>query len=650
MYEPGKADIERRWWKLEDVYKKHGRQKPSELDVVNCLFSEVDRVDEENQERQQRILDAGALYGDLNSFEGSALTTRLFYFDDRVTHNVIASAVDSLVAEVTQSTVRPMCISEGGDPEDRAKARLLTKYLDAKWDKCNAHELIRTCVRDAVVMGIGCAYVAHKDPDLGLLDQTYLERIFPGNVLMDDKSSVDTMPRQFYVRRFVPRAHLADLFPEYAEEIRQAKNYAPVFYQFPDKMDNWVEVIHAVHLPSRPGKKDGKIVLALRNKILTERELATEEIPYKLIRGVAPLMGWWGDFLVLRAAPAQVELNELLEKVSEALDLIATPRVFVNRQAGIVESHMTNEIGVLIEYDGQPPIFHTPQAIHAEMYAHIERLEQWVYKEMGVSELSATSQKPAGLDSGAALRTYNDIQTRRWINFVRSYEKFCEELALEFVRQEKLIADKHPKSRYVTLAHGQRYEKKLWKDIEIPEDRFSVRMYSSSALPTTPAGKIQALSELVKTGVIDQKMFLRLADVPDFDSVRRMVTAPDELIEMRCQKMLEDEKYHAEPEPGIPYADQRRIATLMAWQAEIDELPEERIEKLFQYLEKIDKQEQLIQEKAMQAQMQQQMAMMPPAPTTGGPPGAPPGAPPMGPPPGPMPMMPGPPPGMPNQG
>lgn len=619
----------KRWWK-ED----YDDERP--LELVNCLFSEVDRVDEENEERQQRILDCGSLYGDVSSFRGSSLAPRMFFFEDgALTHNVISSAVDALCAEITQSTIRPMAVTEGGDPGDRAKARLLTKYIDAKWDKTNAHEIIRNCVRDAIVLGLGCAHIAHKDPDLGKLDETYLERIWPGNVLMDDASSVDTMPREFYVRRFIPRAHLADLFPEYEDEIESVTNNAPVFYQFPDKMEAWVEVIHAIHLPSRPGKRDGRIVLAIRNQILSDRELGTEEIPYKLIRGVAPLLGWWGDFLVLRAAPAQIELNEILGMVSEAIKLIAVPRVFVNRQSGIVEAHLTDEIGTVVEYDGQPPIFHSPQAVHAEMYAHIERLEQWVFKAMGISELSATSKKPAGLDSGAALRTYNDIQTRRWINFVRGYEKFCEEIALEFIRQEKLIAEKHP-DRRVTLSFGQRYEKKRWKDIDVPEDRFSVRMYSSSALPTTPAGKIQALSELVKSNVIDPKMFLRLADVPDFDSVRRLLTAPEELIEMRMQKMLEEKDVNYEPEPGIPYDLQRKIATLMAWQAEIDELPPERIEKLLTYLEKIDEQEALLEEIAMQQQMQQQMAMQPPMPPPG--PGGPtPGAqPPM--PPGPMPL------------
>jgi hypothetical protein len=44
------------------------------------------------------------------------------------------------------------------------------------------------------------------------------------------------------------------------------------------------------------------------------------------------------------------------------------------------------------------------QAMHPEVYNHLDRLYQRAYEISGISELSATGKKPAGLESGAALQ------------------------------------------------------------------------------------------------------------------------------------------------------------------------------------------------------------------------------------------------------
>lgn len=564
---------QKQWWQAEKVEAKD-------------LFTEVDRVYDDTSAREQRIFDACAAYGDISVFNNMQDVEDILFDDARMSHNVIATAIDALTAEITQSTVRPMTVTVGGTYDDRKKAEKLTQYVEARWDLLGVHDVLRACVRDSLVTGLGVCRVTHANELDPKNDQPALNRVFPANFLMDDFGSADAMPREFYCRQTPTRHYAADIFPEFRKQIMEAPNRREVFWAHPDRADNHVELIEAFHLASGPGKKDGKRVIAVRDQILVEEEHSLWnhwETPYKLIRGIPPIAGYWGEPLVMRAVPAQTELNKLLLRIQEAMHLISVPRVFVRRQSQIISSHLVNDIGAVIEHDGEPPVFHVPQSMSNDVFQHVDRLEQIIYRNLGISELSAVSAKPSGLDSGAALRTYSDVQTRRWINYVRAYERSCEELAREFIRIETDIAEKNPSHQVSTYHKNRKYDNVKWSEINLDPDRFAVRIYSASALPNTPAGKLQALEEMVKTGVIDKSTFIKMADVPDLEAVRNLYLAGDELLEEMFSRMLTEDAFYEPPDPGMDLEKATVLATLSAYRGILDGAPESRIEKLFQF-------------------------------------------------------------------
>lgn len=587
-------------------------------DLASALYKEVDRVYDETSEREQRIYDACALYGDMSLFSGMGYSEDILFEDTRMRHNVIATAVDALTAEVTQSTVRPMAITIGGTFDQRKKAEKLTQYFESQWDLLNIHEVFRTATRDSIVCGLGVVRVGHANEVDAKNDRPVVERIFPANLLMDDFGSSDVMPREFFIRRTPAKEQMVALFPDAEEEIMSSENRRSVFWAHPEKVETHCEVIEAFHLASAPGRKDGRRTLAVRGKVLVDERherWRVEDTPYKIIRGVPGMVGYWGEQLVMRAAPAQDELNKLLRRIQDAMHLISVPRIFVNRQAEILDGHLTNDVGIVVEYDGNtPPIFHAPQSMSNDVFQHVQMLEQWVYKEMGISELSAVSAKPSGLDSGAALRTYSDVQTRRWINFVRSYERANEEVARELVRVETDIAKGYP-GHQVSAFYKDRYESFKWREIELDPERFAVRIFSASALPNTPAGRLQALEEMVKTGVIDRQTFIKLADIPDLQSVRRLVLAGDELLEQMFSRMLEEDKFYEPPDPGLDLNKAVVLATMSAYRGILDGAPEDRVEKLFQFVDECNAMLQAAQEPVIPeepAGVTNQAAMMAP--------------------------------------
>lgn len=588
---------ERRWW------------QKAKSDIGRSVYEEVERIDKATIERQQTILESCALYGDMGSWPGSAGLGVMLPGSRRVSHNVIATATDALVAEVTQSIPRPMAVTLGGNFEERSKAKKLTNYWDAKFDETDTHDKARQCVRDCILGGLGVLHPYRDNPLDPENDKVVVERVFPGHFLIDDRSSVDVHPRQCYIRRFIDRSYLMELFPEHKNAIRMAEPPTNQYWFSPDNQSDVVEVIEAWHLASRPGSKDGMHVIVVSDICVIEEEYDRDRFPLAFVRPVPPQRGFWGENLVQRAAPAQFELNKLLRRIQESMHLHAVPRVFLQRQSGIVHAHMQNDVGIMVEYDGNPPQFLTPASMGADVYNYVVQLEEWIYREMGVSELSATSKKPPGLDSGAALRTYNDVQSRRWINLQRSYERMLIELAREFAYLEQEIASEY--SKHEVSYNDRKYVKQVyWKDIHLDEARYNVRVHSASALPNTPAGKLQALEEMVKVGIIDQKTFIKLADVPDLESVRDLIVAPQELLEETFDSMLNGGKY-MQPEPGMDLVLGRHMATLMIQRGVLDGVPESNIEKVRQWISdslQLEIRAQRLAQKELMAEQQNAMA------------------------------------------
>lgn len=613
-------------WFLED--------EPEALAAAVC--SAAHRVEQDTAFRYQRMLEVSCLYGDVNAYNASGGWVRQLSGRRQITHNVIANAVDALVAEVTQTQPRPMAVTVGGDWWDRQRARKLTAYWDAKWNDVNMRALGPQVLRDGVLFGDGWLrpYIEGR--------KVLIERIWPGHIRVDDRACIDVMPRSLFIARPIDRNRLIGLHPEFEDEIRSAPSPMPR-WDYSDPTRDVVEVVEAWHLPSTDVEDgdddhDGRHVVAIGTATLYDEPWTRQTFPLAHFRAVMPQRGWCGESLAWRAAPYQFELNKIARRIQESAHLVAVPRVFIERGSQIVPGKLNNELATIVEYTGRPPQFVNPPAMSADVYQYRRDLESGIFGVMGVSQMSAQSLKPAGINSGKAIRLYNDVQSRRFINTERAYEDLHVQLAREVAILERQLADEYP-SHKVGHSHDGRTETVRWKDIDLRDERLSIQVFPASALPTTPAAKLQALEEMLEAGTIDQQTFYELADVPDLESARLRVTAPSELIQRRLDRILESGEYLG-PEPYMDLARAVQMAAVAVQHAELQDAPEERIDLLRDFL--IDTQA-LIERMNPPAPpapppMDPAMAGMPP----GGPLLAPPGAPPMLPP-GPIPGAPVPP-------
>lgn len=603
-----------RWWIAE-----HGKE------LGEAVFTQARRVDDETVERQQLIVDAYALYGSTNGWPEEG------YRDvGIVSHNIIANAADALVSEITQTQPRPMALSHGGNWEKKLRAEGLTHFWDAQFEVLGVRESAPQVALDSIIAGMGIWY-PYVDYDF---KKVRLQRIFPTLLLVDDLSCMDCDPRCIYLRHFFDKWTLIEQIresPSYSLERKKELIYAiqkadptPQTYTlavpFSVHGRDVVEVIEAWHLPSAPpreggeyeedeneydeairdemgdhdrasqprlirGRTDGRHVMCIANETLFDEEYTRDRFPLPVMRACPSPRGFWGDSLMMRAAPAQDWLNYILERVQDAVHLVAIPRWLVQK-GSINTAKMINDLGIQIEYTGTPPQLQTPEAMNPQIVRDlIPMLVQWIYNVMGVSEMSANSLKPRGLDSGAAIDSYNDIQSKRFINPERTYERAHTWLAKELVVCQRTLAEAFPECSTV-WGKDEEYRYEIdFSEIDMDEDLYSVRVVPASALVTTAAQAIEQIERMVQTGMVPPEFGFQALYNPDPKALLNEIMASRRLLERRFRMMLRDGlSAYKPPEAVMDLRLGLKIGKMRINEAMLYEFPFERIELIHRWM------------------------------------------------------------------
>jgi hypothetical protein len=579
-------------------------------------------------ERMQALNASYLLYGGRSAVPAAAIAAATKPQEGAC--NFLSRAIDTLVAEVTQADLNPQCNTRGGDWQLQDRARKLSAWVLTRSDQARAGDIVRAACTDAAVARFGVLRAFREG------DSCWVERIDPRNVLFDSRQCTDVPPREIYVRRAIPRHHMVALYPEHEKGLAIAPRPRTSYWYNLDAGADVVEVIEAWHLPSQLDADDGRHCIVVEGcEPLVEEHYDRSRFPLCFIFATPQPLGLGsGESVLERAACAQLELNRKLWRRSKAEHLHAVPRVFM--PAGSVQKcHLQNGLGDLVEYSGQqPPVFVPPQTMGADFNAGIEQCKAWVFELAGVSTLAASAIKPAGLNSGKALRNYHEFTTRQWVNFERSIAAAKCDLAEDMIAIQREIADDGVSTVYYR-DKGKGHEI-AWSEIDIEHDKLHMTIAPVNALSNSPADRIEDIIEIVDKGLISPAEGLEMLPTADFEAVRQRVTAPTEYVREQLDRMLQDGEY-LPPVPIIPPQMALSLAGTRWLRATLDGYPREHTDLLLRWM--------------TDTQALQSRAATPPAapPALGAPPlpaGVPEPIPGMPPPPGgPMPM---PPPGAPS--
>lgn len=520
------------WWLEKDEDK-----------AASQMLTTAAYLKESQQYRYRSAAIFARLYGNqsLYSFAGSnisKLDQATGLPAERPTFNLVQSVVDTLVSRISQSRPQPVFLTDNGDYKQRNLAKKLNNFMQGEFYATKTYEQAAIILRDALVTGDGIGHV-YETPDA----RVGLERVLLTELLVDPNESMYGEPRQMYRLKLIDRNVLIANFPKYAQKLEAAaKAYPDNSADSSKSVSDLVMVVEGWRLPSGKGMKDGRHTIAVSSGCLIDEPYTKDKFPFVFLKYAPRLLGFWAQGVAEQLMGTQLELNSILWTISKAIKLIGVPRIFQNSGSKVVDAHHNNQIGVIVKYSGDKPSYEVAPCNAPELYKERDKLIEYGYQQTGVSALQASSQKPQGLDSGEAIRSYDDISTDRFAALSRRYDNFFIELAYLMIDKAKEISERD--GSYSTIYPN----KNGTKEIDLPKagmikDTFVIQCFTQSSLPKDPAGRLQKVTEMVQSGMITLQEGRRLLDYPDLEQVEKLANAGEERILQILDDIIESGKY-----------------------------------------------------------------------------------------------------------
>ncbi len=508
-----------KWWKAQ-----------SDIQLAREVLSTATYLKEMQQFRYRQAGIFTRLYGNmpLHNFVGSGMNNLSSSQNlpvDRPTMNVIQSVVDTKISRITQARPRPLFLTDAGNWKQRHLAKQMNGFIQGEFYQTRAYELGEIVLRDCSVLGSGAVKIVES-----LDEKVALERRLVLELLVDPNESLYGNPRQLYEFKLVDRSILAEYFPKKDELIETAEN------AFPDNsgdasrtVADQIMVVEAWHLPSSKNATDGRHVIGCTEGILLDESWTKEKFPFVFLHDTPRILGFWAQGAAERLLGTQTEINMLLQTISASINLVGVPRVFVEEGSKVIKSHINNQIGAIVTYRGTPPSYQVAPCMPQEVYAQLQRLIDFAYQQEGVSQMSAQSTKPAGLNSGEALREYDNLQVDRMYTLSKRYATFFEDLAYAVL--DKAIEIAKRTGKYETVYP----DKTGMKQIDLPkvealDDPFVIQCFDSSSLPKDPSGRLDKVTELMQAGIVTPQEGRRLLDYPDLEQEEMLANSGEERI------------------------------------------------------------------------------------------------------------------------
>lgn len=588
FYNQTKAKLDSdKWWTMTDTLMFDG------------VFSIVKRINANQSYRSLNNLRFSRLYANsevlgLKPGNHARVADPKTFMTNRVTYNVVKANIDSACARISKEKPRPIYITEGGSWTLQQKSKRLSQYVQGVFsdigtgtgENKSMYGIGRQAFRDACLWGTGPTHFYTVD------NKIKAKRVMSDEIIIDDEEGFYGNPRQMFRQRFEFKEVLKAKYPDKAKFIDECDPVLDTSNGLRISND-LIEVIDSWRLPSSEGGTDGRYAVCINNCTLNAKgkeksntSYAKDYYPFLFQRWSSRPTGFYGQGLAEELIGIQLEINKILRVIAISQHLTSVPQVWLEMTNMNNPKQINNEIGGQKYYRGQPPIFTTNQAVNPELYAHLERLYQRSFEISGTSQLSATGQKPAGLDAGVALREYRDIEQERFSMQQNMYEDYFMDASAMILDMSRDLS-KEGLDPVVQYRDGNSMKKISFKDVDIADDKFVCRAYPTNFLPSTPAGKMQTVQEMVQGGMYTQEEGLDLLDFPDLQKTNNLKLAPKKDIYKIIEFMIEKKKLIS-PEPYMNLQLAKTLSQSYYLNGKCDDMPQDIQEILRQFMNAVD--------------------------------------------------------------
>lgn len=403
-------------------------------------------------------------------------------YTSSIHENVIQSVIDSLVSQLAAKHAIPFITAVDGTYAEAEVAKQTQRFFDFYYDENNINKLITESFRDACIFGRGYIYYDNRSHKA--------EKALPWNVLYDNaEETYGKIAKVVYKRPDYPVSLIPWYKPRNGEKYVELKDY--------------YDTVNHVH------------ATIVNNRIEVKEAYNDKEIPFITFHYVSPVYGRDTSSMVDLLYGIQMKIDELYTKIDEASKANPAHTIFVPKNSDTKAPVISNKIGQIFQYNpvegvSKPIEVVTPDFIGGQYMELVKELKQDAYELAGISELTSQSKKPAGLDSGKALKTLNDIESARFeIQTKQIIRAYCD-LARLIIRIEN-------PEEYVLPEDNNRFPIK-WGDIQAEYSKMKIKFDSLDFLSRDPEQRAKEVDTLVNKGIISQYHVARFYESVDLEA------------------------------------------------------------------------------------------------------------------------------------
>lgn len=496
--------------------------------------------------------------------------------DERLTLNVVKSCVDTAAAKIAKSKPRPQFLGQKGMWNTKKQMQQLQQFIDGIFYQENCYEKGRKMFVDSAISGDGYFKVMAKK------ERVCVERTLPFEIIVDESDAVDGNPSIIYQVKYVNKRKLAGMFKEKKlKKLISEASFEKEFYTYTGKTTDMVLVVEAWRLPSSEGANDGTHCLAIAEGMLTHSTYERDYFPFIKFGYYPKSFGYYSQGIAESLTGIQIEINRILKTIQVAMYLGSVPKIFVDVNTKIVKAHLNNEIGGIITYQGIKPTYDQLMKVPPDLFMQLQNLYDKAYQQEGLTQMSATGAKPAGLDSGKALRTYNAIETDRFSLIAQRYDDAFVELADLIIKVCEYEAEKGNFIKTTSL--GTKYIEPIsWDKIRIAREYYVLRTFPTNFLSQTPEARLEDIQELLGMGLLSPEQAKMLLEYPDLDAVMEFENAALNDIHLTLDAIIERGEYNPPlPQQNLQYGIRLMQYSYLKFRHE--KMPTDKLEKMLMW-------------------------------------------------------------------
>lgn len=596
-------------------------------ELGNALVAVVDSLEKQDENRRTRCQRM------LSMYEGRSISLQddQYYSDTAISlqmpplYNLVRSACDTAQADIAgRQKPKPMFMTTGADWKARRRAKKLDKFVEAQLCQAqgqyqDAWQLMLDVFHDTTKVGTGLAKVYGDVEE----KKVRIERVLPWEIHVDEREARYGNPSNLFHCYDMERDLAIDVFcnveddPIGNERRRMAIQSAKVSRAGARRVVDCIRIREGWKLPQ--GKKDGVHGIAVDGALLYSEPWTRPRFPFCKLVWNRQTIGWWGVGIADEGEAQQSTINDTAERLGERIRICSTKRTYYNPNA-IDRKHLEDggdsETLIPVKDMAQVPQPEPVQPASPQEFEWLSQNKQWFYELRGVSQMTANSQKPPGVNAAVAMQALNDIQTVRFLPKARAYETAFETLGQLICDAAKDIAEQH--GGFLLQWPGKRFLLELnWNDVSLDEDMYQIRVSPVSQFSRDPSAILEMASELRQSGDITRETYLQMIGMPDFEEMLTRETAESEWIrdlmdrylDSTTDQELEDNGGFESPEPflaNVPGAVTICVATY--WEAKRDRAPEYCLELIRRFIVELQSTQQQAQQQVQQAAASQQQA------------------------------------------